>query len=214
MIFGGYSYIGSFIADKFLSEKHFVGIIDECKDSGVIRKTNKQKYYCSLSDVSGIEKVLDSDNFDLAVFISNTLIPKKDDNSSDLSKVLILCAAKRIKKFILLSSCQVYGNNIEMPLHEKSSMAPVTMEGISDNVKEYYCLKIGKTKGMPVLCLRVSDFYGPYKSSFKMDKSNIIGRAAVSAIKGEQLIINGSEDTYRDFIYIYDAAEAICRAAL
>ncbi len=214
LIFGGYSYIGSFIADKFLSEKHFVGIIDECKDSGAIRKTNKQKYYCSLSDVSGIEKVLDSVNFDLAVFISNTLIPKKDDNSSDLSKVLILCAAKRIKKFILLSSCQVYGNNIEMPLHEKSSMAPVTMEGISDNVKEYYCLKIGKTKGMPVLCLRVSDFYGPYKSSFEMDKANIIGRAAVSAIKGEQLIINGSEDTYRDFIYIYDAAEAICRAAL
>ena len=107
LIARGYSYIGAGIAEKFISLKHSVTIIDNIYDSEKCPVSAKHKFFNSNMDKNQYEKIFDAGRFDYVLYISQSLdlhhCSDKKNDDPDIINILNLSAKNNVKKFILLS---------------------------------------------------------------------------------------------------------------
>ena len=234
LITGGNSYLGASIAERFTREDHEVSVIDASfKDSEYsyisekIRK--KQKFYNLKTSDKECEKVFDASSFDTVIYISESLKAKHLWNGSGNGKYedeqcisgLInignLSAEKKVKKFIFISSTDIYGNtgNIS-PATEESETVITDSEVVGDLLGEYYCDKFSRSSKLNTTILRISNFYGPGQIPENMNggKNYFNIPAIINDIVGDRVVeVNVSDRKTYDFIYIEDAVDAICKVA-
>ena len=229
LISGGYNFIGSALAARFIKEGHNVTVIDNLIH-GEQEKTVKEKYsfYNFSSSSPEIEKIFNASRFEIIIYIpeyeSRSITPQKflvsedilpDCNVSGLVNMLDLSIKSKVKKFVLLSSSEIYGNTYEGTASEETVPNPVSLKGMSSYVMEYYCSRWGEMNNLNVLSLRISNVYGTQDQV----PDNLFSRDTVSLfmdslINGEEIIINGSGTQTRDFIYIDDLIDGIYKAAI
>jgi nucleoside-diphosphate-sugar epimerase len=238
LIAGGYSYLGLNISKKFVEEKHAVTIIDSLPSGRKTQLPFKHKFYNLKLQDPQCRKVFESAVFDIVIFISGTLDCKSaSSNNTDMSGVVNianLSSDLKVKKFILLTSTEIYGDAASpenLPFTENSKLNPATPAGMGDNVREYFAIKAGKLSKMPVLCLRISDFYGPCiipgSDSSYLNEADLKNTGNLkemhggnisfyidSALKNKKIITSGNPESSRDYIYIDDAVSAIYIASI
>ena len=125
----------------------------------------------------------------------------------------LLLAAKQsgVEKFVLASSCGVYGNAAHFPTREDSQLAPRTPYAASKAAAEQYCMAFHRAFDMKVVCLRYANVYGPRRSLGPY--SGVMVKFAERLRKDQPPIILGDGQQTRDFVYSTDVAEANARAA-
>jgi len=175
LISGGYDFIGSSLAAMFLKEGHDVTVIDNLTH-GKHRKTagGKYKFYNLSSSSPECEKIFGAGRFEIVIHIPEyeliSITPKKSPASEDilsrcnlsgLVNMLDLSTKNKVKKFVLISSSEIYGNTRESPAREETAPDPVSLKGMSSYVMEYYCSRWGEINNLAILSLRVSNVYGP-----------------------------------------------------
>jgi dTDP-glucose 4,6-dehydratase len=110
----------------------------------------------------------------------------------------------RIKRFIHISSSEVYGTcegkemDEEHPLNPRSPYA-ASKAGADRTVYAYSC-----TYHLPVVILRFFNNYGPHQHVEK-----VIPKFVTFAINKEPLVIHGTGMQTRDFIHVVDMARAV-----
>ncbi len=220
LITGGYGFLGTHIAERFIKEKHRVTIIDNlCAVSDHKIKSKHTFYKLDAADPKCI-KIFESRNIDIVIHLSGQDIKKtikgtvKPDNNTDFTGLAnMLCFAEKckIKKFIIVSCSSIYGNpgNIrELPFRETDEPGPVTPSGISNYIKEYYCRKWSELFKLKSLCIRASNIYGPGENRDR----GVISTFIENILNRKKLTINGYGTQTRDFIYVGDFADALYRA--
>lgn len=111
---------------------------------------------------------------------------------------------KKIKKFFYMSSMSVYGDAGKA--NEKSEMYPKTCYGVSKLSSEYY-LKVF-SKEINFIILRLFNVYGAPQRLNNLKQGMI--RIYLSQLKKDnKVIIKGSTNRYRDFIYIDDVVNIL-----
>ena len=106
--------------------------------------------------------------------------------------------------FIFLSSVSVFDTKNKLPLTEKSLKIPSSPYGASKNSSENFCIAFHKTFNMDIRVARIFNTYGPgYKNLFIHD---FIGKINGSSSK---IILMGSGDQTRDYVYISDLVDGI-----
>ena len=114
---------------------------------------------------------------------------------------------ERIERFILISSSEVYGTAETEPMTEDHPLNPRspyagTKAGGDRLAYSYHC-----TYDMPVAVIRPFNNYGPYQHPEK-----VIPRFIIQALTDQPLTIHGGGRASRDWLHVFDTAEAITRA--
>ena len=109
----------------------------------------------------------------------------------------------KAKKIIFASSMSVYGNH-KKKLKENLILKPLSCYGVSKLASENY-LKIFSKK-IPYINLRMFNVYGPGQDLSNL-KQGMVSIYLAQAIKKNKIIIKGSLNRVRDFIYIDDVVD-------
>jgi dTDP-glucose 4,6-dehydratase len=112
-----------------------------------------------------------------------------------------------IERFILISSSEVYGTAESDPMTEDHPINPRspyagTKAGGDRLAFSYWC-----TYGLPITIIRPFNNYGPYQHPEK-----VIPRFIIQALTDRPLTIHGNGIASRDWLHVFDTAEAITAA--
>ncbi len=221
LIAGEFDSISQKLANKFYKEGHEVVVIgDGSSERTEAASEAKYKFYDIKASSPECEKIFETRRFNTVIYLSedkDAAKSFKDENISQecnvskLVNLLNLSEKNGVGKFVLLSSAAVYGNAEELPANEEMKPNPVSPYGMSNYVKEYYCIKWSETYNLKTLCLRISNVYGP-----EIQPSNGSGLISIfiqNILNEKEIIIDGYGTQTRDFLYIDDLIEGIYKAA-
>lgn len=209
LITGIAGFVGSALARKLCELNYIVIGIDDLS-SGDAKSIPKESIFfkCDLS--KKIPKSLESKKykidyiFHLAGQSSGEISfenPIDDLEKNTISTIRILDFGKRkkIKKLFYASSMSVYGD--AGYANENLNTNPKTCYGISKLASEHY-IKI-YNEGLSYLIFRIFNVYGPSQKLNNL-KQGMIRIYMTQLIKTNKILVKGSPDRYRDFIYIDD----------
>jgi UDP-glucose 4-epimerase len=145
-----------------------------------------------------------------SVAFSNTN-PQRDYKLNTENVLLILEAIRSIRpscKFINFSSAAVYGNSKTIPITEDQELNPVSPYGKHKLMSEVICKDFYEKYKIETLSLRVFSVYGPGL------KKQLFWDIYQKAIAGKEIVLEGSGNETRDFIFIDDLCEAVDKLLL
>ena len=201
LLLGGSGFLGQSLLRK-LEQKNSVKLM--IHNSNL--QTNAQKFNGDiLSKNSFIHEIRDDQ-------IIINLLGQITSNESDLIDSNILgglnllnsCIDKKIKHIILISSINVYGENLERPSKEIDPLHPKTTYGIVKMITERIYRQFSETNGINVTVLRLADIYGP-------NKKNGFLTQIINSLNDKTIVPVCYNDgkQQRDMLYIDDAIDCI-----
>ena len=116
--------------------------------------------------------------------------------------------ANNVERIIFASSMSVYGD-YNKKLKENFNLNPLSCYGVSKLASENY-LKLFSKK-IPFVSLRMFNVYGPGQN-LKDLKQGMVSIYLAYALKKNKILVKGSLNRVRDFIYIDDVVEIWERA--
>lgn len=121
--------------------------------------------------------------------------------------VLEVCRKMRIPRFIFSSSSAPLGT-CAPPACEVSVPHPLSPYGASKLAVEGYCSAYYSSFGVKTIALRFSNVYGPRSGN----KGSVIAAFIKNIFAGKPLVVFGTGNQTRDFLFVEDICEAITAA--
>ena len=118
--------------------------------------------------------------------------------------VLEACKSNNVKKIILASSSEVYGEPLKTPIEESDPAIPITSYGVSKIAAEEYVKAYAVRFGLKYTILRFFNVYGPGQS-----KDFVIPEFVNNASKNNPILIHGSGSQIRSFCHISDISKGV-----
>ena len=224
LITGGAGFIGSYLAQYFLSQDQRVVILDDFSGAGeenlkriresnnlsiikgsildqeIVKKLMKDVTHCyHLAAALGVEK------------INNDPITSFETNLKG-SQIVLNAAASIGARTLLASSSEIYGKNPTMPLNEESDRvlgSPQVARWSYSEAKamdELHAFELYKHKSFPVSIARFFNTVGPRQSgSYGM----VLPRFVEAAITNQPLTVYGDGTQSRTFCSVTDVVQAL-----
>ena len=117
----------------------------------------------------------------------------------------------KVSRFVLASSCAVYGDAAQLPVSETVPPQPLSPYAEAKLAAEEACASAAATGQMTALCLRFFNVYGPRQDPTS-EYSGVISRFLSAAAAGEPVTVYGDGEQTRDFVYVGDVARAVLGA--
>jgi UDP-glucose 4-epimerase len=213
LVTGGAGFIGSHTVKALLKAGDEVLVVDNLSKGHVIPEP--PAHWLEADIFSGefekaYEEFLPEAVIHLAAQIDVTTsweAPARDLRQNTESTLRILELSRKFgqAKLIYASSAAVYGPASGI-LTERSPLMPCSPYGLSKRFAEEYIALWGTRWDIPWLILRYSNVYGPYR-----EDENPLGvcRIFSRSLKDKlPILIYGSGQQIRDFISVYDVAQA------
>jgi len=221
IVTGGAGFIGSHLTELLLSKKIKVIVIDNFSTGKKINLDHiKTKF--DLINENTISKNIeylfkDVDVvFDLASTVGVKLAIAKplqvlDQNIQSVRHVLELCKKNNVFH-VYVSSSEVYGNSVKMPVKESDELIPISPYGLTKIVGETYCDAFYKKYRTPSVKVRFFNVYGSRQDHFGF--SWALPSFMVKCAQGKPVVIHGNGKQTRDFTYISDSVNGMYLAAI
>lgn len=228
LITGGAGFIGSTLADKLLVEANKVIVIDnfndyyspEIKEGNVRVNLNNPMYKLYRGDICDRElvaKIFRENEIDTVVHIaaragvrSSLEDPLEYVRSNIDGTINILENMKKynVKKIVFASSSSVYGNCTAEKFSEDLKVTePISPYAATKSACEQFLYTYSKLYGIHAICLRFFTVYGPKQ------RPDLAIRKFIELIeKNEPIPVYGDGSTMRDYTYIDDIVDGICKA--
>ena len=113
-------------------------------------------------------------------------------------------------KLVYASSMSVYGNVPDAPISEDEHVAPLSCYGVGKLAAENYLTVF--CKQLPSVSLRMFNVYGAGQDMTNL-RQGMVSIYLAQALTNKHIVVKGSLERFRDFIYIDDVVEAWFRAA-
>lgn len=220
-IFGGRGFLGGHLCDRLLELGHEVRVFDRPSAQNRIPFVARERLEIYEGDFSNDVDVSHAISGCHTVFhlISTTLPKGSNDNpvfdieTNVVGTLRLLEAARRqgVRKIVFVSSGgTVYGRPETIPIAENHPTEPACSYGIGKLAVEKYLSLYHQLYGLDYRVLRLAN---PYGERQRVDTAQ--GAAIVflhKALRGEPLEIWGDGSVVRDFIYVGDVVDALCKA--
>jgi len=140
--------------------------------------------------------------------------PRATHEANITGTLNVLLAAKDngVKKVIYASSSSVYGDTPTLPKKEDMSPNPQSPYAVTKLGGEHYCRVFHQVYGLPTVCLRYFNVYGPRQDPGSQYAA-VIPRFVRRVLDNKQPIIFGDGEQTRDFGFVKDVVEANILAA-
>lgn len=112
------------------------------------------------------------------------------------------------KRFIYVSTSEVFGTAQYAPMDERHPTWPETVYGGSKLAGEAYARAFYRTYDMDTVVVRPFNTYGP-RSHFEGDSGEVLPRTIVRLLAGHAPLVFGDGEQTRDFMYVTDTAAAL-----
>jgi UDP-glucose 4-epimerase len=218
VVTGGMGFIGSHLAERLL-ESNEVTVID----NGITGRIENIEHLLehknlilikgSIVDLNLTDIFQGKDYvFHLAAIPS---VPRsvKDPFSSNEANVTgtlnVLIAAKDagIKKVIFSSSSSVYGDTPTLPKREDMPVNPMSPYAITKATGEMYCRVFEEIYGLPTVCLRYFNVFGPRQDP-NSQYAAVIPRFITEIANNKSPLIYGDGEQSRDFTFVKHVVDA------
>lgn len=220
LITGGAGFIGSALANRLVKLGHHVRVLDDLSAGDPSRLDPAVLF--TRGDVRDIPKLwtlLQGVDcvYHLAARVSvpeSILYPKEYTEVNVGGTVSVMEAVRDVgvKRIILASSGAVYGEQKEQPVREGMRPNPQSAYAVSKIAAEYYVHTLGALYGIETVALRIFNTYGPGQF-IPASHAPVIPQFLKQALSGGSLVIFGSGNQTRDFVYIDDVVDALVAAA-
>lgn len=214
LVTGGAGFIGSHIAEKLVSlgndviifDNLSVGNIDNIPKKCILVKSDIKNRQELLKAMRNVEVV-----FHDAAFVSirgsfekiDTVI---GDNFLGTLNVLECAAEENVKKIVVASSMDVYGEPEYLPVDETHPLKTKSPYGLSKIFGEKLCERFNKDHVIECVALRYFNTYG-----IRQTPSSYVGVITTfinKALRKEPLTIYGDGSQIRDYVWVNDVADA------
>ena len=111
---------------------------------------------------------------------------------------------KKVKKFIHISTSEVYGTAEYEPMDEDHPLNPCSPYAAAKCGADRLVYSFIKTYGIPATIVRPFNNYGPFQHLEK-----VVPRFITSALRGMPLTIHGPGLAKRDWLYVHDTCQRI-----
>jgi nucleoside-diphosphate-sugar epimerase len=215
LVTGGAGFIGSHLVRGLLEQGYTVRVLDDLS-TGFEENLASLDVDLWVGDIRDRELVMKAMGGVASVFHYAAMIsvPESieqpfycyDVNVNGTLNVLWSACKADVSKVILASSAAVYGENSD-PVHEETVLDPKSPYASSKIAMEGLAKMFTTTYGLPTVCLRYFNVYGPRQSP-DSPYAAAIPLFIDALISGEPPIIYGDGLQTRDFVYIEDIIRA------
>ena len=213
LITGAGGYIGSRMVDEYLGLGYNIIALDGFFFGNVLDDLKTNKNLCIVRDdirffneelLKDVDVVIDLAS--ISNDVAADLVPQatKDINYKGAVRVAKLAKKKGVKKYILSSSCSVYGSGDTL-LDEESSLSPLSEYSKSKLLAEKETLKLSD-RNFSVTCLRNATVYGLSKRRMRFDL--MVNLMTLNAWEEKKIFIWGGGKQWRPLVHIDDCINA------
>ncbi len=220
VVTGGAGFIGSHLAGLLANRDYHVIILDDLSSGKManvellLKKTNVELIQGSISDLPLLEQLFQGVDYIFHQAAVPSVLrsienPAASHNVNVTGTLNVLLAARdnNVSKVVYASSSSVYGDTPGLPKVEDMATNPLSPYAVSKLAGEHYCRAFHQVYGLPTVCLRYFNVYGPKQdpeSQYAAAIPNFIMRIA----KKRSPIIFGDGEQTRDFTFVKDVVEA------
>jgi UDP-N-acetylglucosamine 4-epimerase len=136
-------------------------------------------------------------------------------NTANVTGTLALLEAARqlgVRRFVYASSSSVYGDSEQLPKQEEELGRPLSPYAVTKLVDELYADLFGRLHGLDTVGLRYFNVFGPRQDP-EGAYAAVIPCWIAAMIRGDEVRINGTGETSRDFCYVRNVVHANLLAA-
>lgn len=221
LITGGAGFLGVALANHLVATGHHVRVLDDLSagepsrlDSRVLFSRgdvrNVPVLWTHLQDVECVYHLA------ARVAVSESILYPQEYNDVNVGGTVALLTAMRdvgAPRVVLASSATVYGEQPAQPVHEGMRPNPGSPYAVTKIAAEHYLFTLGKLYGLQAVALRVFNAYGPGQR-IPPAHAPVVPLFLKRALGGGSLVIHGSGQQSRDFVYIDDAVRGMAAASL
>ncbi len=228
LVTGGAGFIGSHLCTRLLQEGSEVVCLDNFNDyyDPRVKRRNIESlsaqpgFHLVENDILNLDflrELFVARRFDTVVHlaaragvrpsIQQPLLYQKV-NVEGTNNLLEVSKNSNVKKFIFASSSSVYGENRKVPFSENDSVDnPISPYASTKKAGELICYTYHHLYNLPCTCLRFFTVYGP-----RQRPDMAIHKFTRALYRDEEIPMFGDGSSQRDFTYISDIIDGICRS--
>jgi UDP-glucose 4-epimerase len=141
--------------------------------------------------------------------------PRENEEVNATATLGLLDIARHtgVKRFVYISTSEVYGMVTTVPVAEDHLTWPMTIYGGSKLAGEAHTRAFWHQFHFPTVVLRPFNAYGP-RCHHEGDSGEVIPRFMLRCMAGRPMVIFGDGEQTRDFTFVSDTAAAILAAGL
>ncbi len=132
-------------------------------------------------------------------------------NAAATLNLLAAARAAGVERFVYVSTSEVYGTALHVPMDEEHPTFPLTVYGASKLAGDCYSRAYFHTYGFPTVVVRPFNTYGP-RCHHEGDCGEVIPRFMLRSLAGKPMVIFGDGEQARDFTFVGDTARGIMLA--
>jgi dTDP-glucose 4,6-dehydratase len=221
LVTGGAGFIGSNYVRRLaqsLTEKHEIYVLDALTYSGnlanlgpVLDLDNVHFIHADIRNSDVVDSIMA--NVDFCVnFAAESHVdrsisaPTEVVNSNFIGALTLLESARKnqIKKFVQISTDEVYGSITHGTWTEESPLLPNSPYSASKAASDLLVRSYSQTFGMKVNITRCTNNYGPFQFPEKL-----IPLFITNLVTGKNVPVYGSGENIRDWLHVDDHCDAI-----
>lgn len=135
-----------------------------------------------------------------------------DINATGTLTTALAAVHHGIERFVYVSSSEVYGSAVTLPMAEDHPLLPTTIYGASKAAGELYAHACMRRYGLPASVVRPFNSYGPREHATG-DSAEVIPKFVLRIMTGLPPVVFGDGTQTRDFTWVGDTAAGIVAAA-
>ena len=222
LVTGGAGFIGSHLLQLLQGQQGVEVVVYDNLSSGRREHVPKgiRLVEGDVRDAEGLANLFAIEGFDSVVHLAaQTMVPyslshPEEDcqiNLLGLINILECCRKYAVKHIVFSSSAAVYGDNLNIPLHEEEKPMPTSAYGITKMASEHYLRMYHDLYGLNTTVLRFANVYGERQGAG--GEGGVVSIFCKLLAAGQGVTVFGNGEQTRDFVYAGDIAEALWRGS-
>ncbi len=218
LVTGGAGFIGSHLVEGLLARGCRVRVADDLSTGSLSNlaavRDRIEFLQADLADleqareaVKGVDAIL----HEAAIpSVPRSVADPVGSNRANIDGTLNTLVAARdegVKRFVYAASSSAYGPGPELPKVETLPPDPISPYAIGKLTGEFYCQAFYRLYGLPTICLRYFNVFGPRQDP-NSEYAAVIPKFITRLLRGERPVIYGDGEQSRDFTYVDNVVHA------
>ena len=220
LVTGGAGFIGSNLADAFLTERHEVRVLDDLSTGFAENVPGRADLIeGSVADLETVAKAVDGAELVIHLAAHRAVLrsvqdPLTTDTANTHGTLTVLKSAldAGVRRVIYASSSSVYGLDPPMPTPETAPPRPLSPYGVTKLAGEHYCRVFAQLYGLETVSFRYFNVFGARQRPDSAYAA-VVPLFIEALRQGDRPTVHGDGLQRRAFTYIDDVVAANLAAA-